>query len=141
MAEPVGFLVDSNVLLDIITQDGDWSEWSEKALANALRRGNVWINPIIYSEVSLAFNSIAAADEALPSDVLRRAPLPWSAGYLAARAHLAYRKRGGVRTSTLPDFYIGAHAVVERLTLVTRDERRYRTAFPSLSLLSPGDDA
>ena len=137
MTESRGFLVDSNVLLDIITRDPVWSDWSENALADALRRGEVWINPIVYSEVSLAFESIAAEDAALPSDTLRRSQLPWAAGYLAARAHQAYRKRGGTRATTLPDFFIGAHAVVERLTLVTRDARRYRTAFPGLPLVAP----
>ncbi|WP_022887107.1 type II toxin-antitoxin system VapC family toxin [Glaciibacter superstes] len=138
MIEPLGFLIDSNVLLDIINRDPVWAEWSESALADATRRGEVWINPIVYSEVSLAFDSIDATDAALPSDTLRRAPLPWPAGFLAARAHQDYRKRGGTRASTLPDFFIGAHAVVSRFTLITRDARRYRTAFPSLQLVTPG---
>ena len=137
MAESRGFLIDSNVLLDIITQDPLWSTWSEAALAEAARAGEVWINPIVYAEVSLAFASIAAQDAALPPKTFRRAPLPWPAGFLAARAHQAYRSRGGTRTTTLPDFFIGAHAVVERLTLVTRDARRYRTAFPDLPLVAP----
>jgi predicted nucleic acid-binding protein len=135
--ESVGYLVDSNVLLDVITGDPLWSEWSASALADAVRSSVAVINPIVYSEVSLAFDSIAALDAALPADRLRRDPLPWVAGFLAARAHRAYRQRGGTRVSTLPDFYIGAHAVVRRLTLVTRDARRYRTAFPGLTLVAP----
>lgn len=140
MTESRGFLIDSNVLLDVITRDSTWSDWSERTLAHSLRRGEVWINPIIYAEVSLAFDSITATDAALPTDTLRRAPLPWSAAFLAARAHQAYRNRGGTRVSTLPDFFIGAHAVVQRLTLVTRDVRRYRTACPGLPLISPGEE-
>jgi len=141
MTESRGFLVDSNVLLDVITRDPVWSVWSEDALAGALRSGEVWLNPIIYAEVSLAFATIAAQDAALPPDTLRRAPLPFAAGFLAARAHQAYRNRGGTRATTLPDFFIGAHAVVDRLTLVTRDARRYRTAFPGLTLVAPdGED-
>ena len=133
--------MDSNVLLDVITRDPVWSVWSEDALAGALRSGEVWLNPIIYAEVSLAFATIAAQDAALPPDTLRRAPLPFAAGFLAARAHQAYRNRGGTRATTLPDFFIGAHAVVDRLTLVTRDARRYRTAFPGLTLVAPdGED-
>jgi hypothetical protein len=137
MTESRGFLIDSNVLLDIITGDANWSPWSEKALAEAARAGEVWINPIVYAEISLAFGSIAAQDAALPPQTFRRASLPFSAGFLAARAHQAYRNRGGTRTTTLPDFFIGAHAVVERFTLVTRDARRYRTAFPGLALIAP----
>ncbi|MCU1408895.1 MAG: PilT protein [Microbacteriaceae bacterium] len=137
MTEVRGFMVDSNVLLDIITDDPLWGDWSARALADAMRRGEVWINPLIYSEVSLAFDTIDAMDDALPIDALRRAPLPWAAGFLAARAHQAYRRRGGTRGTTLPDFYIGAHAVVDRLVLVTRDARRYRTAFPGLPLVAP----
>lgn len=135
--DSVGYLVDSNVLLDIITDDPIWADWSSQALARAVRHSAVWINPLVYSEVSLAFDSLPALDEAIPSDVIRRADLPWSAGFLAARAHQAYRKRGGTRATTLPDFYVGAHAVVQRLTLITRDARRYRTAFPGLRVVSP----
>lgn len=135
-----GYLIDSNVLLDVITEDPVWAEWSTRALADAVRSSVVWINPIVYSEVSLAFDSMDALNAALPADRLHRDALPWSAGFLAARAHRSYRRRGGTRVSTLPDFYIGAHAVVRRLTLVTRDARRYRTAFPSLSLIAPDAD-
>ncbi|WP_308465620.1 type II toxin-antitoxin system VapC family toxin [Rathayibacter soli] len=141
-SETVGYLIDSNVLLDVITDDPAWSAWSTLALANAVRSSVAFINPIVYSEVSLAFDSIEALDAALPADWIRREQLPWSAGFLAARAHRAYRRRGGTRVSTLPDFYIGAHAVVRRLTLVTRDAQRYRTAFPGLVVVAPdGVDA
>lgn len=140
MTDARGSLIDSNVLIDIVTDDPVWADWSAQVLAEALRRGEVWINPLIYSEVSLAFDTIDVLDEALSMDFIRRSPLPWAAGFLAARAHQAYRRRGGTRAMTLPDFYIGAHAVVDRLVLVTRDARRYRTAFPELRLVAPGDE-
>jgi len=133
----LGFLIDTNVLLDIATNDPVWAEWSAGALAWSIRTGPVYINPLIYAEVSVGFRGIDEIDERMLSHVLRRAPLPYAAGFLAAKAHQAYRRRGGTRAATLPDFYIGAHAVVENLTLVTRDARRYRTAFPTLRMLSP----
>ncbi|WP_349904088.1 type II toxin-antitoxin system VapC family toxin [Parafrigoribacterium humi] len=142
MSDPVppsvGFLIDTNVLLDIATADPIWAEWSAGALAHGIRTGPVYINPLIYAEASVGFSGIDEIDERMPAHILRRAPLPYAAGFLAARAHQAYRRRGGTRVATLPDFYIGAHAVVENLTLVTRDVRRYRTAFPTLRTLSPG---
>lgn len=142
VAPSVGFLIDTNVLLDIATNDPVWAEWSAGALARSIRTGPVYINPLIYAEASVGFGSaglgsINEIDERMPAHVLRRAPLPYAAGFLAAKAHQAYRRRGGSRASTLPDLYIGAHAVVENLTLVTRDARRYRTAFPTLRMLSP----
>jgi len=95
------------------------------------------INPIIYAEVSMGFERIEELDEALPADSFRRDPLPWEAAFLAGKCFLAYRRRGGARRSPLPDFYIGAHAAVTGLPLLTRDARRYRTYFPHLHLLAP----
>lgn len=138
MTDPRGYLVDSNVLLDILTEDPDWYEWSSRAIASAASIGEVNINPIVYSEISLAFDTVDALDATIDATVLRRMPLPWASGFLAARAHQAYRRRGGSRESTLPDFFIGAHAQVSNLTLITRDARRYRTAFPELRLIAPG---
>ena len=131
------FLIDSNVLLDVVTDDSEWSAWSDAALADASRAGVVGINAIIYAEVSVRFDDLRALDDALPTTVVRRLPLPFPAGFVAAKAHQAYRRRGGTRMSTLPDFYIGAHALVSGLTLVTRDPKRYRTAFPTLKLVAP----
>jgi predicted nucleic acid-binding protein len=102
-----------------------------------MRNGTVSINPLIYAEVSTSFSDIRSLDAALPETLVRRIILPYGAAFLAARAFLAYRRRGGDRRSPLPDFYIGAHAVVQNLTLITRDARRYRTYFPTLSLISP----
>jgi predicted nucleic acid-binding protein len=95
------------------------------------------INPIIYAEVSIGFERIEELDEVLPLDSFRRDPLPWEAAFLAGKCFLEYRRRGGARRSPLPDFYIGAHAAVMGLPLLTRDARRYRTYFPHLSLLAP----
>ncbi len=132
-----GYLVDSNVLIDVVTEDSHWQDWSDRTLAAAARSGPVFINPIIYAEVSARFPDIKTLESAIPPDVLRRAPLPFAAAFVAGKAHGAYRRRGGARTATLPDFFIGAHALVERLTLVTRDARRYRHAFPDLDIVAP----
>jgi len=137
MTDRTGFLIDSNVLLDVITEDPVWYQWSSHALSHAVRDGAVFINPIVYAEVSVGYDRIEELDARLPSTVIRRASLPFPAGFLAAKAHQSYRRRGGTRSSTLPDFFVGAHAAIEGLTLVTRDARRYRTAFPTLALLAP----
>jgi len=130
-------LVDSNVLLDVFTQDPSWFEWSSQALRENADRGILAINPIIYAEVSMHFPTIEGLDEALPISDFRRLPLPWEAGFLAGRCFLQYRRRGGQKGSPLPDFYIGAHAAVAGLTLLTRDTGRYHTYFPRLKLISP----
>ena len=132
-----GVLVDSNVLLDVATQDPSWSEWSAHALGQCADQARLVINPIIYAEVSVAFETIEGLDAALPSDSYSREPLPWEGGFLAGKSFLGYRRRGGVRNIPLPDFYIGAHASIERLALLTRDGARYRTYFPQLEVLGP----
>lgn len=130
-------LVDSNVLLDIATEDPRWSAWSSEALERAADDGAVAINPIIYAEVSIGFDRIEALDEALPPSRFHRLPLPWEAGFLAGKCFTLYRRRGGTRRSPLPDFYIGAHAAVSGMTLLTRDPIRYRTYFPRLAVIAP----
>ena len=95
------------------------------------------INPIIYAEVCFGYNNLEAVDDALPAEYYRREPLPWAASFLAAQAFIAYRRRGGVKRSPLPDFYIGAHALVRGLRLLTRDARRYQSYFPALTIVSP----
>lgn len=132
-----GVLVDSNILLDIATNDPSWAEWSGCALAQCAEHAPLVINPLIYAEVSIGFQSIEALDAALPADLYQKAQLPWEAGFLAGKSFVAYRRRGGLRSTPLPDFYIGAHAAIERLALLTRDETRYRTYFPTVELLSP----
>lgn len=130
-------LVDSNVILDIFTESPQWSHWSATALGQAIDDGDVAINPIIYAEISIRFDRIEALEEALPSTVFRRLPLPWEAGFLAGKCFVQYRQRGGARRSPLPDFYIGAHAAVSELTLLTRDPVSYRDYFPKLTIISP----
>jgi len=132
-----GILVDSNVLLDLFTEDAEWEGWSEAMLSDLARCSQLAINPIIYSELSAHFDSIEELDAALPANWIRREPLPWDAAFLAGRCFLKYRRRGGTRRSPLPDFYIGAHASVAGLTLLTRHARRYRTYFPKLKLIAP----
>ncbi len=133
-----GVLVDSNVILDVVTADSRWGDWSSSMLARCAEVGMLVINPLIYAEVSVGFRRIEELDEVLPADSFRRDPLPWEAAFLAGRCFLAYRQRGGARRSPLPDFYIGAHAAVAGLALLTRDARRYRTYFPRLVILAPG---
>jgi predicted nucleic acid-binding protein len=130
-------LVDSNVILDVATADPRWSEWSAQQLARWLDQGPLVINAIVYGEIAFATDRIEVVDELLPAHLYDYCPLPREAAFLAARAHAEYRSRGGSRQSILPDFLIGAHALVERLPLLTRDERRYRQAFPGLRLISP----
>jgi predicted nucleic acid-binding protein len=130
-------LVDSNVILDVVTEDADWVDWSASMLAEAAQQGRLVINPIIYAEVACGFKTIEDLDSALPPGYFTREPLPWPAGFLAARAFLAYRRRGGSRPSPLPDFFIGAHAALSGYTLLTRERRRYKTYFPKLRVIEP----
>lgn len=132
-----GVLVDSNVLLDIATSDPMWSSWSASALREVAEYSTLVINPIVYAEVSIAFSKIEALDAAFPARLYLRDPLPWEAGFLAGKCFLRYRRFGGARTSPLPDFYIGAHAAIRGLALLTRDAARYRTYFPTLEVLAP----
>lgn len=106
-------------------------------LSRCADSGMLVINPIIYAEVSVGFKRIEELDEVLPPDSFRRDPLPWEVGFLAGKCFLEYRRRGGSRRSPLPDFYIGAHAAVTGMPLLTRDARRYRPYFPHLNLLAP----
>ena len=135
MAE--GTLVDSNVLLDILTEDATWREWSRAAIETAGDTGPLIINPVIYSEVSVRFSRIEELDAALSPQYFERVALPWDAAFLAGKAFVEYRRRGGPRTSTLPDFFIGAHAAVDRLAILTRDARRYQSYFPTVQLVTP----
>ena len=130
-------LVDSNVILDVLTEDAAWGEWSAAMLADAARMGPLAINPIIYAEVSARFERIEDLDEALPSTYYRRLPLPFEAAFLTGQCFVKYRRRGGTRRSPLPDFYIGAHAALAGLTLLTRDAKRYRAYFPTLRIIAP----
>lgn len=139
MITAAGTLVDSNVLLDVITEDEAWLDWSSSALASAADHGPVFINPIIYAEVSVRFSRIEDVEEALPRSDYGRLPVPWEAAFLAGKALLDYRRNQGTRSSTLPDFFIGAHAAVAGLRLLTRDATRYRTYFPAVELAAPDE--
>ena len=130
-------LVDANVLLDVMTDDPRWYAWSAEQLDVCAAKAELCINPIIYAEVSVGFARIEELDEALPHDAFTRLGLPWEAGFLAGKAFVRYRRAKGSRTSPLPDFYIGAHAAIEGMTLLTRNAKRYRTYYPSLELICP----
>lgn len=132
-----GRLFDTSVLLDIRTADATWLGWSEGQLRAAAAGGPVLVNPIIYAELAPAFSTQAELDAWLDPAVFQRLPLPYAAGWRAAQAFVAYRRAGGARSSPLPDFYIGAHAEAEGLTVVTRDAARYRTYFPTVPLIVP----
>jgi predicted nucleic acid-binding protein len=132
-----GTLVDSNVLLDVLTEDETWFEWSTAALGAAAEAGPLLINPIIYAEISIRFTRIEDLDDALSPQDYRRAALPWEAAFLAGKAFVKYRRLGGTRSSTLPDFFIGAHAAVADVDLVTRDAARYQTYFPAVRVIAP----
>jgi predicted nucleic acid-binding protein len=121
-------VVDTNVIVDVITKDRTWSSWSESALRKSAEHSAMAINAIIFAEVSMKFARIEEADAALVS--FAREPLPYEAGFLAGKAFLAYRRRGGAKRSPTPDFYVGAHAAVSGMALLTRDAARYRTTFP-----------
>ncbi len=130
-------LVDSDVLLDIFTNDLAWASWSADALERVAEESLLAINPIICGEVSLHFETIEELDAALPDLFVERLELPWDAAFPAGRCFLAYRRAGGTRSAPLPDFYIGAHAAVEGMQLLTRDASRYRSYFPKLAILAP----
>ena len=132
-----GTLVDSNVLLDVFTEDPEWFEWSSRALSEAAERSVLAINPLIYAEISIGFERIEDLDDAVPATAFRREPLPREAGFLAGKCFRRYRRRGGTRRSPLPDFYIGAHAAVRGLVLLTRDAGRYRSCFPTVEIVAP----
>jgi predicted nucleic acid-binding protein len=121
----------------VLTEDPSWATWSESALARCADEAVLAINPIIYAEVSIRFERIEDLEEALPDPDFRRLPLPWEAAFLAGKCFVGYRRRRGGRRSPLPDFYIGAHAAIEGMQLLTRDASRYRTYFPRLALIAP----
>ena len=132
-----GVLVDSNVLIDIGTNDPIWADWSRRAIAECAEQTSLFLNPIVYAEVSLGFMTMEDFNDTLPTEIYNKVPLPWDAGFLAGKAFMAYKRRGGARTAPLPDFYIGAHAAIEHLAVLTRDAQRFRSYFPTVEVLSP----
>ncbi|MEY2669494.1 MAG: hypothetical protein RJA59_2132 [Pseudomonadota bacterium] len=132
-------LVDSNVLIDVAEADPVWGEWSRRALDRAGASESLVVNPIVYAEVSVAFERIEEVEAALPAATFKREAIPFEAAFLAGKAYLAYRRRGGASRSPLPDFFVGAHAMVAGHRLLTRDARIYRAAFPRLDIIAPDD--
>jgi predicted nucleic acid-binding protein len=130
-------LIDSNVLLDLLTEDARWFSWSAEAIEQAADHYRLVVNPVIYAEVSVRYSRIEDLDAALPRTMFDREAIPYEAAFLAGKCFLSYRKRGGTRTSPFPDFFIGAHAAVAGYRLLTRDASRYRTYFPGLMLVAP----
>jgi predicted nucleic acid-binding protein len=130
-------LVDTNVLLDVFQNDPEWAAWSQEQLDAASATDHLVINPVIYSEVSIAFARIEELEAVLAEASLTVEPIPREAIFLAGKVFLAYRRARGIKRSVLPDFYIGAHAAVLRCRLLTRDVARYRSYFPGISLLCP----
>ncbi len=130
-------LIDTNVLLDLVTDDPVWAEWSIQQLDSASFRGPLTINDVVYAELSVRFERIEDLDEVLDEAGITLAPIPRAALFLAGKVFRRYRAAGGIRNGVLPDFFIGAHAAVAGLPLLTRDVQRYRTYFPSLSVIAP----
>ena len=129
--------MDSNVILDVATEDRVWFDWSSMKLQEVAEDHVLVINPLVYAEVSVGYTTIEALDVAVAVNRFRREALPWEAAFLAGKCFERYRRAGGRKRSPLPDFYIGAHAAVRGMTLLTRDARRYRTYFPTLRLIAP----
>ena len=130
-------LVDSNVILDTLLEDPEWFTWSTLHLERCVNDAPLVINPLIYAEITVGFDAIEEVEDAVPVEFFRREELPWEAAFLAGKCFLQYRKQGGQKRSPLPDFYIGAHAVVRGYRLLTRDTARFRTYFPSLEVIAP----
>lgn len=130
-------LVDSSVLIDVFTADPVWGDWSQQQLETLVTRYRLFINPVIYAEISIGFARIEELEHVLNQTPLAYAELPRAALYLAGKAFMAYRRRGGTKTAPLPDFFIGAHAAVEGMSLLTRDPLRVRYAFPALTVIAP----
>jgi predicted nucleic acid-binding protein len=129
--------IDTNVLLDLVTADATWADWSQRQLDAATVRGPLLINEVVYAELSIGFVRVEEVDIALSEARIEMEASPREALFLAGKAFRHYRARGGSRTGVLPDFFIGAHAAVAGVPLLTRDARRYRTYFPALVLIAP----
>ena len=130
-------LIDTNVLLDLFTNDAAWAAWSIRQLEAAALKGPLAINGVVYAELSVRFATIEALENSLEEADITVEPVPRSALFLAGKVYYRYRTAGGRRTGVLPDFFIGAHAAVAGLTLLTRDAQRYRSYFPTIDLVTP----
>jgi hypothetical protein len=132
-----GILVDSNVILDLITDDPRWADWSEQILGHYAGEGSLFVNDLVYAEVSIGFQRIEELEQVMAASGFTHLPIPREALFLAGKVFLQYRRAGGLRASPLPDFFIGAHAAVSGFPLLTRDRARYQTYFPSVELITP----
>ena len=132
-----GIIVDSNIILDVFLDDPNWAEWSESKLLKYSLITKLFINPIVYSEVSIGFSRIEELESALNRTGFQMLEIPKEALFLAGKAFLKYRKNRGTKRSPLPDFYIGAQAAIFEMDLITRDVSRLRTYFPTVKLISP----
>lgn len=130
-------LVDTNVLIDVLENDPVWADWSIGQLRAQAQVHELMINPVVYAELSLVFDSVTALDAAIDGLQLVFEEVPRPALFLSARAFVKYRREGGGRTNVLPDFFIGAHAAVRGCAILTRDSRRYRNYFPKVGLIAP----
>ena len=132
-------LVDTNILLDLVTNDADWADWSQRQLEAAAVRGPVLINDVVYAELSVGFLRLEEVEALLAAAQIELTAMPREALFLAGKVFQRYRASGGTRSGVLPDFFIGAHAAVAKIPLLTRDVRRYRTYFPTVQLIAPMD--
>ncbi len=132
-----GILIDSCVLLDLFTNDPKWADWSESILGKYYQTNTLFINSIVYTEISIGFNRIEEVENAIEQVNARVLEIPREALFLAGKVFLEYRKNKGIKNSTLPDFFIGAHAAVSSFDLITRDTGRYKTYFPNVNIISP----
>ena len=132
-----GVLVDSNIVLDVFLNDPKWADWSESKLDEYDQLGILYINSIIYSEISISFERIEDLESAIAKAGLQMLEIPKEALFLAGKAYLKYKKRKGTKRTPLPDFFIGAQAAVQNLDLITRDVYRYQSYFPTVKLITP----
>ena len=132
-----GVFVDSCILLDLFTDDPDWAEWSENILEQYSQTNTLYINSIVYTEISIGFNNIEEVEEAISELDIKVLEIPREALFLTGKAFLRYRKNKGTKSAPLPDFFIGAHVAVSRFDLITRDSNKYKTYFPQVRLIHP----
>ena len=130
-------LIDSNILIDIFSDNPEWYKWSRDNLTYLSQMTNLYINPVIYSEISIGFRRIEELERYLAVMPVKTAYIPKEALFLAGKAYLSYRKKSGTKLSTLPDFFIGAHAAVNKWQIITRDPKRMSFYFPALKIISP----
>ncbi len=132
-----GIFIDSCVLLDLFTNDPKWGNWSEDVLSQYSQTNTLFINSIVYTQISIGFNRIEEVEDAVEQVGVKVLEIPREALFLAGKTFLEYRRKKGTKSSTLPDFFIGAHATVSSFDLVTRDIAKYRTYFPNIKLICP----